>query len=113
MKNEIQNTNPPTARPHIEQLRQHLMDTLSDLRNREHPMEPDRARAVAQVASVLVDTARVEVDYLKATGQDRSGFLEQPPQITTDASGAGVPDSGYTQSQVSHFPGGTRHRIKG
>lgn len=45
--------------PHIDQLRNHLMETLAALRDREHPMEPDRARAVAQVASVLVDTAKV------------------------------------------------------
>ena len=62
--------------PHINTLRQHLMDTLADLRNRNNPMEPDRARAVAQVASVLVDTAKVEVDYLKATGQDTSSFID-------------------------------------
>ena len=35
--------------PHIDQMRQHLMETLADLRNRANPMEPDRARAVAQV----------------------------------------------------------------
>ena len=42
------NTPPDTttsADPHILQLRRHLMDTLADLRNREAPMEPDRARA--------------------------------------------------------------------
>jgi hypothetical protein len=95
--------------PHISQLRQHLLDTLADLRNRENPMEPDRARAVAQVASVLVDTAKVEVDYLKATGQDRAGFLEEPPQITTDSSTSGVP--------AEQLPNGigsiTRHRLRG
>jgi hypothetical protein len=63
--------------PHISQLREHLMATLADLRDRERPMEPDRARAVAQVAGVLVDTARVEIDYLKVTHQDRSGFLAE------------------------------------
>ena len=72
-----------TATPHMNELRQHLLGTLADLRNREAPMEPDRARAVAQVASVLVDTAKVEVDYLRATGQERSGFLEEPPTITS------------------------------
>lgn len=41
--------------PHITELRQQLLDTLKDLRNREQPMEPDRARAIAQVAGVLVD----------------------------------------------------------
>jgi hypothetical protein len=65
--------------PHINQLRQHLLDTLADLRKPNGAMEPDRARAVAQVAGVLVDSARVEVDYLKATGQQRAGFLEQEP----------------------------------
>lgn len=64
--------------PHITQLRQQLLDTLADLRSRDNPMEPDRARAIAQVAGVLVDTAKVEVDYLKVTGQDRAGFLEEP-----------------------------------
>ena len=61
---------------HINTLREHLMATLASLRDRENPMEPDRARAVAQVAGVLVDTARVEVDYIKATGQDVSNFID-------------------------------------
>lgn len=95
--------------PHINQPREHLLATLTDLRNRENPMDPDRARAVAQVASVLVDTAKVEVDYLKATGQERSGFLEEPVQITSDSSVAGVlgaqPPNGISSI--------TRHRLVG
>ena len=63
-----------TTAPHITELRTHLMATLADLRNREQPMEPDRARAVAQVASVLIDSAKVENDYLKLSHQDRSDF---------------------------------------
>ena len=63
--------------PHINTLREHLMGTLADLRNKDNPMEPDRARAIAQVSSVLVDTARVEIDYLRATNQDRSDFMER------------------------------------
>lgn len=65
-----------TNTPHINQLRQQLMDTLTDLRNREHPMEVNRALAVAKVAGVLVDTARVEVEYLRATSGDSSSFLQ-------------------------------------
>lgn len=93
--------------PHITELRQQLLDTLKDLRNREQPMEPDRARAVAQVASVLVDTAKVEVDYLKATNGDRSDFIEPPVQIDSDSSTAGVPAlPGWPQ-------GGRVHKLKG
>lgn len=90
--------------PHINQLRQHLLDTLSDLRNREQPMEPDRARAVAQVAGVLVDSARVEVDYLKVTGQDRAGFLSEPTQLPAPSS-----------SPTAHnpFPVSRRHTLEG
>lgn len=60
--------------PHINTLRTELLATLADLRNRQNPMEPDRA--IAQVASVLVDSAKVEVDYIKATGQDNSNFID-------------------------------------
>ncbi|SPA25899.1 conserved hypothetical protein [Cupriavidus taiwanensis] len=60
----------------ITTVRQHLLDTLADLRNRDNPMEIERARAVADVARVLVDSAKVEVDYLKATGAQSADFLE-------------------------------------
>ncbi len=61
---------------HITQVREQLLATLADLRCRDNPMDVERARAVAHVASVLVDTAKVEVDYIKATGAERSDFLE-------------------------------------
>lgn len=64
---------------HISTVRQHLLDTLADLRNKENPMDIDRARAVADVANVIVNTAKVEVDYLKATNQTHTPFLEVPP----------------------------------
>lgn len=70
-----------TNTPHITQVRQSLLDTLADLRNREKPMDIERARAVATVASVLIDTAKVENEYLKITGQDRSDFLAAPPEV--------------------------------
>ena len=62
--------------PHISELRTELLSTMRDLRNRTNPMEPERARAVAQVAGVLVDSARVEVEYIKVTGQDTSNFID-------------------------------------
>ena len=77
----------------------------SDLRNRDNPMEPDRARAVAQVASVLVDTAKVEVEYVKATGQNRAGFLEEP------AGGVPLPGSD-TPTAHNPFPRVVRHRLE-
>jgi hypothetical protein len=89
---------------HINDLREHLMATLASLRDRENPMEPDRARAVAQVAGVLVDTARAEIDYIKATGADRSDFLEPAPTLPRLAS---------TPTAHNPFPVSASHRLEG
>lgn len=94
-----------TSQPHITELRQHLMDTLADLRDRKNPMEPDRARAVAQVASVLIDTAKVENEYLRLSGQDRSSFLEQDrPTLRA---------IGTTPTANNPFPVSVRHQLEG
>ena len=73
-------TTPPPASaseaPTMTDARALMMTALSRLCDRTNPMEPDRARAIAQVASVLVDTAKVEVDYLRATHQDCAEFLD-------------------------------------
>ena len=85
------------SNPHINELRTELLATLRDLRNRTNPMEPDRARAVAQVAAVLVDSARVEVEYIKVTGQDNSNFIDclkapEAMSAITNAPGGGMVD---------------------
>lgn len=93
--------------PHITQVRQSLLDTLADLRNRENPMDVDRARAVAQVASVLVDTAKVEVEYIKAAGgKDRSEFMEAEPSTPQ------IPNS-TGPSAHNPFPVSATHRLLG
>jgi hypothetical protein len=56
----------------IDDLRNHLFETLEALKDEEKPMDLDRARAVAEVAKVIVDSAKVEVSFLKVTGALRS-----------------------------------------
>jgi hypothetical protein len=90
--------------PHINEIRQSLLDTLKDLRSKEQPMDIERAKAVATVASVLVDTARVENDYLKITGQDKSNFLESAPDVPTFPRADGP-------TAHNPFPVATRHRL--
>lgn len=93
--------------PHIDQVREALLGTLADLRNKEQPMDIERAKAVAQVASVLVDTAKVENEYLKITGQDHSKFLETAPDDVL-----GIP---RIDGPAAHnpFPTVVRHRLQG
>lgn len=99
--------NEEKSAPHMDQLREHLMETLKALRDRDNPMEPDRARAVATVATVLVDTAKVEVAFLQVTNRDKSRFLG-PPEPALPA-----PASGYTQGEVTRAPGVTVHKLRG
>lgn len=91
----------------ITDMRERLMQTLADLRNREHPMDVDRARAVAQVASVLVDSAKVEVDYIKATGAAGDSLFisplnSDPERLLNGSSGT-----------IEKTPTGFVHRLKG
>ena len=93
--------------PHIAMLREQLMATLADLRNRDNPMDPKRAHAVAEVASVLVETAKVEVDYLRVSRQDRSSFLDSPTHVPALPAPTGTPTAN------NPFPVSHRHTLEG
>jgi hypothetical protein len=63
----------------IEDLRNHLFATIESLLDDDKPMELERAKAVADVAQVIVNSAKIEVDYVKATERSRatSGFFPE------------------------------------
>lgn len=68
----------------INDLRETLFATLEAVRAGD--MDLDKARAINDVAKTIVDTAKVEVDYLRTTGGGEARFLEVkkelPPGIT-------------------------------
>lgn len=57
----------------IDDLRNHLFATIEALMDSEKPMPVDQAKAINQTAQTLINSAKVEVDYLEATGQDSGG----------------------------------------
>lgn len=60
----------------IEDLRNHLFATLEDLRDPDKPLDLDRAKTIAEVGQVIVNSAKIEVDFIKATGKNPdSGFI--------------------------------------
>jgi len=76
----------------IEDLRNHLFETLEDLRDKEKPMDLDRAKAIAQVGQVIVNSAKVENDFLKITGNvSGSGFINNGDQKPALPPSAGQP----------------------
>lgn len=58
--------------PHITLVRQQLLDTLIDLRNREQPLDIDRARAVAQVDRLKAEMWRGRAAAAAFQGSCRS-----------------------------------------
>jgi hypothetical protein len=60
----------------IEDLRNHLFATLEALQDEDKPMEIDRAKTIADVAQVIVNSAKIEVDFIRATGRSQgTGFI--------------------------------------
>lgn len=64
----------------IEDLRDHLFAALDGLSDEKKPMEIERARAIADVARVIVDSAKAEIQLLNATGakHTRTQFIPLP-----------------------------------
>lgn len=57
-------------------LRNHLFATLEGLLDNEAPMDLDRAKAVAEVSQVLINSAKVEVEFMRVTEHGRgTGFI--------------------------------------
>lgn len=79
----------------IQDLRTHLFATLEGLRDPKNPMDIERAKAVSDVAQTIINSAKVEVEHLKVTGQDGgSGFIP-------------------LEAPVQGGPGTTRDQVKG
>ena len=69
-------------RNRIQDLRDHLFATIEGLLDEDKPLDIDRARAVAGVAQAVINSAKVECDYLRVTGSARgTGFI---PDATED-----------------------------
>lgn len=63
----------------ISDLRDHLFATLQDLRDKDKPLDIERAKAVAEVAQTIINSAKVEVDHMRVSGHaDRTGFIAPP-----------------------------------
>ena len=61
----------------ITDLRDHLFDAIEGLK--AGTLELDKARAIADLGQTVINSAKVEVDFLRATGKTQgSGFLALP-----------------------------------
>ncbi|MEY4429439.1 MAG: hypothetical protein RLZZ182_2128 [Pseudomonadota bacterium] len=80
----------------LDDLRTALFDTLKGIK--DGSIDLDKARAINEVGKTLIESAKVEVDYLRVTGGGESSFIDT-------AVGSDNLPNGIT--------GITRHRLQG
>lgn len=65
----------------IEDLRNHLFAALEALADEDKPMDIARAKAISDVAQTVINSAKVEIDYIKQVGgKPVSGFIPDEPR---------------------------------
>jgi Cu/Zn superoxide dismutase len=72
----------------INDLRAHLFDAIKGLK--DGSIDIEKAKAMSDLAQVIVNSAKVEVDYAKATGSKGSGFLEKSTELPNGITGVHV-----------------------
>lgn len=74
----------------ISDLRDQLFQTLADLRNKDKPMDIERAKAIGEIAQTIINSAKVEIDYIKATDStSTSTFIEQTKDTSIKPAASG------------------------
>lgn len=71
------------AKNTIADLRDHLFETLEMLKDPDKPMDIERARAVADVSQAIINTAKVEIDLVRAVSGSAPGsrkFFNMPEE---------------------------------
>lgn len=72
------------AKKNIDDLRELLFATIEGVKG--GTLDIEKAKMIGELSQVMVNSAKVEVQYAQATGQKGSGFLDKveelPPGIT-------------------------------
>jgi hypothetical protein len=61
----------------IEDLRNHLFATIESLMDEDKPMDLDRAKAIADFSQVIINSAKVEIDFINKVGGVGTNFIPQ------------------------------------
>lgn len=60
-------------------LRNHLFETLEALKDRSKPMDVERAKVISDVAQTLINSAKVELQFMELIGgNEDSQFFDHP-----------------------------------
>lgn len=75
----------------LQTLRDHMFSTLAGLK--EGTIDIEKAKVMGEIGQVLINTAKVEVDFIRANNGGRSEFLENSgvtPRVTQTPTATGL-----------------------
>lgn len=103
---------------HISDVRRHLFAQLEALADTTKALDLDRQRAVCETAQTIINSAKVEVDYLKViAGAGEIKFLETPDPADGEETQAlpAPPKDPLASGPAAGHPWRTSvvHRLKG
>lgn len=99
--------------PDINTLREVLFETLQGVKS--GTLDIDRADATNRLAQTIINTAKVEVDFIKASGSNvDSDFIRQHPDTPALGHTGQSAKTGTGIKQIQAVPGGTvtQHRMR-
>lgn len=77
------------AKNKIQDLRNHLFEAIELLKDNDPNMTIEKAKAIADVSQVIINTAKLEVDFIRATDKlegfyPSTGFIEMEKKKLTE-----------------------------
>lgn len=102
----------------IDDLRDMMFETLQALKDKEKPMEIERALAMKEVAQVIVNSAKVEVEHMRISGGAGSGFIpvqadRKQPLLPGDSTTMATQGGSKTITKLPNGATVTRHKMGG
>lgn len=74
------------AKNKMSDLRNHLFETLEQLKDPDKPMDLTRAKTISEVAQTIINTAKVEIQFMEAIGASAgSEFFEASTKLLPGA----------------------------
>jgi hypothetical protein len=75
----------------IEDLRNHLFETIEMLKDGDERMDLAKAKVISEVAQTIINSAKAETDYLKITDQRQgTGFITLNNPIEASSKKIGI-----------------------
>jgi hypothetical protein len=97
----------------ITELRTELFSALRGLSDKSKPMDIERAKAIADVAQTIINSAKVEVDFVRIAGGKDSGFIPSAPIAPGAPALPAIDEGGSTLIEQRQGVRVTQHKLRG